>query len=66
MRYGLLALSIVLLGGGGFAAQSALAITSGTSEPVAQTPAELKAVSGEYGALPFANGRDAPLRIALR
>jgi hypothetical protein len=62
---GLLALSIILLGGGGFAAQSALAITSSAGADIAAQTAASRATSGEYGPLPFASGRDAPLRLAL-
>jgi hypothetical protein len=66
MRFGLLALSMVLLGGGGFAAQSALAITHGASISVAVDASGKRAVGGAYGTMPFAGGPEAPLRLALR
>ena len=54
MRYGLLALSVFLLGGGGFAAQSAWAITIHATAAIAETPRTAPAeVSGKYGSLPF-------------
>jgi hypothetical protein len=64
MRYGLLALSMVLLGGGGFAAQSALAITNGAAHMAAAAPDGLRPAGSEYGPVPFATG-DA-LRLAMR
>ena len=66
MRYGLLALSIVLLGGGGFAAQSALAITRDVATGVAAAPHGARTTGAEYGALPFATDRSASLRLAMR
>ena len=65
MRYGLLALSMVMLGGGGFAAQSALAITVKVTSAVAASPEGAPAAKGDkYGSLPFTADRARPLRIA--
>ena len=67
MRYGLLALSMAMLGGGGFAAQSALAISFDATAAVATSPEIAMGERGDaYGSLPFTEDRARPLRLALR
>lgn len=55
MRYGLLALSIATLTGGGVAAQSALSIANSAQAKlgVAEPRGETGSSGGSYGALPF-------------
>lgn len=67
MRFGLLALSIAMLGSGGFAAQSALAISSDATAKVAATPhLEHKEVGPRNGSLQFAGNHEHTLRLAMR
>lgn len=54
MRYGLLALSLAMLTGGGLAAQSALAISDSAQAMVAQAPDAMQERTAGYGALPYA------------
>ena len=66
MRFGLLALSLAMLCGGGFAAQSALAITVEATVGVDVAPRDASGATGErYGSLRYAANRDEPTRIAL-
>lgn len=67
MRYGLLALSLVMLCGGGFAAQSALAITVDATAKIGSKPrAAAMAERGDrYGPLRYTADRDEPRRLAL-
>lgn len=61
MRFGLLALSIAMLSSGGFAAQSALAISSDAIAHLAQAE-----TGPRYGSLQFASNRDQDLRLSVR
>lgn len=67
MRYGLLALSLAMLCGGGFAAQSALAITTEAVSTVGDGPRVVATAErgDRYGSLRYMAERDAPARIAL-
>lgn len=67
MRSGLLALSIAMLSSGGFAAQSALAISSDATATVAATPhLDPKETGPRYGSMQFAGNPDQSLRLAMR
>ena len=57
MRYGLLALSLAMLTGGGVAAQSALTISHSAQSIVAEGPRAKAERSGSYGSLPFTAAR---------
>ena len=57
MRYGLLALSLAMLTSGGFAAQSALAISRSASVAVASPPRAEIERGGSYGSIPFTAAR---------
>jgi hypothetical protein len=61
MRYGLLALSIAMLTGGGVAAQSALAISYSAEAKLAYKP-QAHERTASYGTLPYT----APRGLALR
>lgn len=64
MRYGLLALSIAMLTGGGVAAQSALDISQSAAVTLAaDTPAKFQ-YGGSYGSLPFTAPRTQTTRLA--
>lgn len=67
MRYGLLALSLAMLCGGGFAAQSALAITVDATSGIGAKPrAVAMAERGDrYGSLRYTADREEPTRLAL-
>lgn len=66
MRYGLLTLSLAMLCGGGFAAQSALAITVEATVGVNTVQREVSAERGDrYGSLRYAADRNEPVRLAL-
>lgn len=65
MRFGLFALSLAMLTGGGLAAQSALTISySARSVVAAAAPATER--SGSYGSLPYTAARAGELRLAAR
>ena len=67
MRYGLLALSIAMLTSGGFAAQSAMAISHSATAATASAPlAESKSPGDAYGSLPFTVARADAMRFAVR
>lgn len=67
MRYGLLALSIAMLTSGGFAAQSALAISQSATAEVASAPAAVSKDPGNaYGSLPFTVARADRMHLAVR
>lgn len=62
MRYGLFALSLAMLTGGGFAAQSAFAISQSASAlqpPAAARRLAMAQDGGAHGPLPFTAARDA-------
>lgn len=65
MRYGLLALSLAMLTGGGVAAQSALDISHSARITLAAEPrVEPGRSGGSYGALPFTAVRSQAMRLA--
>lgn len=67
MRYGLLALSIAMLTGGGVAAQSALSIShSANAPPVSEPRSEAGSAGGSYGSLPFTAARTQRGQLAAR
>lgn len=67
MRFGLLAVSIAMLSSGGFAVQSALAISSDATATVAAAPhLAQKEIGPRYGSLQFAGNRVQTLRLAMR
>ena len=66
MRYGLLALSIAMLTGGGVAAQSALTISHSAHAQLAEPRAAGEAPGGAYGSLPFTTARAETYRLAAR
>jgi hypothetical protein len=67
MRYGLLALSIAMLTGGGLAAQSALSISHSAHATLASEPhAEPGSSGGAYGSLPFTAARTQTTGLAAR
>ena len=65
MRYGLLALSIAMLAGGGVAAQSALSISYSAQATLAAAP-EANSPGGAYGSLPYTGARAQTMRLAAR
>ncbi len=67
MRYGLLAMSLAMLCGGGLAAQSALAITVDATAGIGSRPrAAAMAERGDrYGSLRYTADRGEPPRLAL-
>lgn len=63
MRYGLLALSLAMLTGGGVAAQSALTISHSANATVpAAMPAPKAERGSNYGSLPYTAARALALR----
>lgn len=63
MRYGLLALSLAMLTGGGVAAQSALTISDSARATVpAQPRADAPGPGTSYGSLPYTAARRQTLR----
>lgn len=67
MRYGLLALSLAMLTGGGVAAQSALTIShSAHAELAAEHRFEAGRSGGAYGSIPYTAARSQTVRIAGR
>ncbi len=67
MRYGLLALSIAMLTGGGVAAQSALTISQSAKATLAAEPRfDADSSGGSYGSLPYSAARLPATRLAPR
>ena len=67
MRYGLLALSIAMLTSGGFAVQSAMAISQSATATVASAPLSgSKIASTSYGSVPFTAARADRMSLAVR
>lgn len=67
MRYGLLALSLAMLTGGGVAAQSALTISHSANATVpAKTRVDTSGASSAYGSLPFTAARTQTGFLAAR
>ena len=67
MRFGLLALSIAMLSSGGFATQSALAISNEATATIAtSTMVADKETGSRYGSMQFAANRGEALRLAMR
>lgn len=64
MRYGLLALSIAMLTGGGLAAQSALDISQSAAVALNDQAAAKFEYGGSYGSLPFTAARTQTTRLA--
>lgn len=62
MRYGLLALSLAMLTGGGVAAQSALDISYSASAKPAGGLHERSERGGSYGSVPYSTARASALR----
>jgi hypothetical protein len=65
MRYGLLALSLAMLTGGGVAAQSALSISYSAQATLTKTPAA-HSPGTAYGSLPYTAARAQAMRLAAR
>ena len=66
MRYGLLALSIAMLGSGGVAAQSALDISYSVAVTIAENQPATAERGASYGSVPLTGARALDLHLAAR